>query len=158
MNFPLKNLENHLKESWLLSGEELHEEGAVSGLVELERNLWVGRVKDREVEVQLSPSRVKAYSCDCPEFKKEKGCGHIAAALFYLRNLLRQRLEVKEPVKKPLSDKKISFLQHLQLIPSDDLIDFVRDYARQNRPFASAQSSRCHSAASEGRRVQIRND
>ncbi len=142
MNFPLKNLENHLKESWLLSGEELHEEGAVSGLVELERNLWVGRVKDREVEVQLSPSRVKAYSCDCPEFKKEKGCGHIAAALFYLRNLLRQRLEVKEPVKKPLSDKKISFLQHLQLIPSDDLIDFVRDYARQNRPFALALKAR----------------
>jgi hypothetical protein len=146
MNFPINNLENYLNETWLLSGEALLEDGAVSDLIELERHLWVVRVGNAEVEIQISPSRVKAYSCDCSQFKAEKGCGHIAAALMALRNRLAEKQESRpkpKPVSKP---KKMTVPGLLRHISSDELADFVRDYAAQNRAFALALKARFTSA------------
>jgi len=142
MNFPLKYFENHLPEDWLIAGEELFEEGAVEGLSEPERNLWLCLVNGSEVEVQLSPSRVKAATCDCTAFKKEKGCVHIAAALFSLRNHLQQKAAARETVVKGTAGKKTNLLNLIQQVPPAELVSFIGDYARQNRAFALALKAR----------------
>lgn len=141
MNFLLKNLEVHVPENWLVSGEVLFEANRVSSVIEFERNLWVARVGENEVEVQLTPSRVKAFTCDCKQYKKEKGCPHIVAALFALRHNQQQKQETRVKPKEP-GKKRTNILNMLDQVPPDDLVDFVRDYARQNRPFALALKAR----------------
>jgi hypothetical protein len=143
MNLPLKYLENHLAEPWLLEGEELLESGAVENLSEVERHLWMARVAGCEVEIQISPSRVQAYTCDCPRFKKEKGCGHIAAALLALRSKLQNQKPPKPAKEKPAPvPQKLTIPGLLHHISPDELAEFVRDYARQNRAFSLALKAR----------------
>ena len=96
MNFPLKNIELHLEETALLIGEKLFEKGKVEGLHETERNLWLAEVERNEVEVQISPGKVKAITCECNVFKTNKICGHIAATLFALRKLLTTQKEKRK--------------------------------------------------------------
>ncbi|MBK7410775.1 MAG: hypothetical protein IPJ40_23615 [Saprospirales bacterium] len=127
-----------------MPGEALYEAHRVTSLLEFERHLWVARVGENEVEIQISPSRVKAYTCDCLQFRKEKGCPHIAAALLALRKGQEQRLEskVKNKETNEGGKKKATLLHLLDQIPPEELIDFVRDYARQNHPFALALKAR----------------
>lgn len=143
MNFPLRYLENHLAEQWLLRGEELLESGAVEILSEAERHLWMARVDGCEVEVQISPSKVQAYTCDCPGYRREKGCGHIAAALLALRSRLLSEKPPKPPKEKPSAGpQKLTIPGLLHHIRPEELAEFVRDYARQNRAFALALKAR----------------
>ena len=72
MNFLLSNIEVALEERFLLVGEKLLEDGKVNEFIESERNLWLTKVDDFEVELQISPSRVKAVSCECDIYLKEK--------------------------------------------------------------------------------------
>jgi hypothetical protein len=142
MNFPLNQLENHLRESWLLAGEAWYEAGAVSSLTEVERHLWIARVDACEVEIHISPSRVREMTCDCEVFRREKGCGHVAAVLLALRHRLTN--EKPAPEKAPNREKipKVTIPGLLDQVPPEELAEFVRDYARQNRAFALALKAR----------------
>lgn len=141
MNFSLKTLEAHVPENWLVAGEALYEAHRVTSLLEFERNLWVARVGENEVEIQITPSRVKAFTCDCKQFKKEKGCPHIVGALLALRHNQQSIQESRSKAKEP-AKKKANILNLLDQIPHGDLVDFIRDYARQNRPFTLALKAR----------------
>lgn len=143
MNFPLKYLENHLAEKWLLEGEELLESGSVETLSEIERHLWMARVAGCEVEVQISPSKVLAYTCDCAAFKREKGCGHVAAALLAVRSRQPGEKPPKPQKEKPAPiSRKLTIPGLLHHVSPEELAVFVRDYARQNRAFALALKAR----------------
>ena len=72
MNFPLQNLELHIEENALIEGEKLFESGEIGQLLEVERHLWIGHVAGYEAEVQISPSKVVAASCDCAVFAEKK--------------------------------------------------------------------------------------
>lgn len=141
MNFPLKYLENHLAEQWLLDGEELLESSAVANLTEVERHLWAAQVDGCETEVQTSPSRVLAFSCDCDTYKKEKGCGHIAAVLLALRKHSSEKPSAKKE-KPAQTSQKLTIPGLLHHISPEELAAFVRDYARHNRAFALALKAR----------------
>ena len=107
VNFLLKNLELELEERHLLVGEKLLEDGKVTKLSENERHLWIAQVEGHETEVQISPSRVRACTCECGVFEQEKMCGHLAATLLALRRKLLDAAVPKEKKQRrpPLYQK-----------------------------------------------------
>jgi len=143
MNFPLKTLEQHLPEMSLILGEQLFEQGFVGALKELERNLWVAKVVDKEVEIQISPSKVKAYTCECSVFKEKKICEHIGAMLLGLRKKIEDR-KSKQPkkIKRISSPKKLTVSNILDNAPPAQVYSFLKAYAKANRNFGLALKAR----------------
>ncbi len=140
MNFLLKNLEHELSDQHLLVGEKLLEEGKVTKLFENEHHLWIADVNGFEVEMQISPSKVKACSCECDTFERERMCGHVAGGLLLLRR------QLSETVRQPRSSNKAKTFSHQKLtvnaildsVTEDELAAFVRNFARTNKPFSLA--------------------
>ena len=140
MNFLLKNLELSLPEAHLVVGEKLFDDQKVTVLYEGERNLWVAEVDGFETEMQISPSRVKACSCECAVFLKEKMCGHVAAGLLALRKHLTVKKEKKAAPKK--NYQKLTVNAILDQVGKEELSAFVRYYASSNRQFSIALKTR----------------
>ena len=65
MLFPLKNIEAHVEDRFFIIGETLYEQGKVTDLSEAEKHLWLANVVGNEVEVQITPSKVRACTCEC---------------------------------------------------------------------------------------------
>ncbi|RMF29260.1 MAG: SWIM zinc finger family protein, partial [Bacteroidetes bacterium] len=146
MNFPLKNLELHLPEECLVLAERLVEEHGVEELRETEKHLWVGWVAGLEVEVQVSPSKVLAASCECEEFQGQGMCPHVGAVLFALRREQQQRKERKRTRKPPT--RRLTVNAVIEQAPPEELLAFVRQYAKTNRAFALALKARFAGAVS----------
>lgn len=143
MNFPLKNLEQHLPEMSLILGEQLFEGGFVGTLKELERHLWIAKVVDKEVEIQISPTKVKAYTCECAIFKEKKVCEHIGAMLLALRKTIDSK-KSKQPIKikRTATPKKLTVGNILDNAPPVQVYSFLKAYAKANRNFALALKAR----------------
>lgn len=150
MNFLLSNLEVALDETHMVVGEKLFEENKVTSLFEGQRNLWVAEVDGFEVEMQITPSRVKAVSCECEVYLKEKMCGHVAGGLFALRNHFSETKskKKKQPKLKEKVYHKLTTSAILDSINPEELKTFVGKYAKQNRNFALALSTRFASSVS----------
>jgi hypothetical protein len=143
MNFPLKNLEQHLPETSLVVGEQLYEQGFVGELKELERNLWVAKVVDKEVEIQISPTKVKACTCECSIFKEKKLCEHIGAMLLALRKEKERQKKANPPkVKKKSAPKRLTVAAILDNAPPGQVYSFLKAYAKANRQFSLALKAR----------------
>ena len=148
MNFRLQNLEAHLDETSLLHGEQLLQEGKVSELLEAERHLWLAQVEeDRifEVEVNISPSKVTAASCECERFRLQRMCGHVAAVLFKLRQELTNKAKtiISTPTRaEDASPRRLTTGVVLEQVSHEDLVAFVRQYAKTNRNFSIALKAR----------------
>lgn len=154
MNFLLNNLELELDENLLLLGEKLFEEGKVLSLQENERHLWIAEVDLFEVEIQISPSRVKAFTCTCETFRqqnlapKSAGrpydiCPHIAAGLLALRRKLSEKKDT-QPVFSPKTNdyKKLTVSAILENVSAETLNNFIRQYAKSNSAFLLALKTR----------------
>lgn len=149
MNFFLQHIERHVDESLLVQGEELYIRDGVLTMEEIEQHLWSFRVVEDgdaryEVEIQITPSKVKAYTCDCATFQSEKNCPHIVASLLALRR--RKSDEKKQKRKKKQersqSNKKLSIQQILDQLEREELIHIIKDFTRQNRAFALSLKAR----------------
>lgn len=143
MNFLLQNIELHLPDDFLIIGEKLLEEEKIIGLHELERHLWLARVEENEVEVQISPSKVRACSCECSDFKNKGLCGHIAAVLFELRKI-QQNKKNRTPIRRraKTAPKKLTVSAIIENAGHEELLTFIRHYAKGNRNFAIALKAR----------------
>ncbi len=143
VNFLLKNLEVSLDETHLLVGEKLLDEQKVTSLFESERNLWVAQVDGFETEMQISPSRVKACSCECDVFLKEKMCGHVAAGLMALRKRITQKkVKTSTAGMAGKTYQKLTVNAILDQVEKEELSAFIRHYARSNRHFSIALKTR----------------
>jgi hypothetical protein len=142
VNFLLKNLELELDERYLLVGEKLLEQGKVSRLYESERNLWIAQIEQFEAEMQISPSRVRACSCECEVFRANNMCGHLAAGLLALRRRLSEKTAERpaSPARQPY--QKLTTSSILASVQPDELAAFVGQYAKHNRNFALALKAR----------------
>lgn len=140
MNFSLEHFELHVPSELLPAGEGLYESDAITSSGELEKNLWSFEVKDnteQEVEILISPSKVINHSCECELFAEAKVCKHIVAALYLLRNIkTKPNTVVRKTVRS--TPKKLSTNTILQQIPIEDLKNFIRNYAKKNKPFSTA--------------------
>lgn len=124
----------------LLVGEKLFEEGKVTRLFENEPHLWIASVDGFEVEMQITPSRVKACSCECDQFEREKMCGHLAAGLLNLRRKLSEKISQPRLSQRPkqLAYQKLTVNAILDSVTQDELAAFVRNFARSNKQFSLA--------------------
>ncbi len=136
----LKNLEHALSDQHLLVGEKLFEEGKLTRLFENENHLWVAAVDGFEVEIQITPSRVKACSCECDVFVRERMCGHVAAGLLGLRRKLSETVAKRQQKDRatPLAYQKLTINAVLDSVTQDELAAFVRNFAKANKPFSLA--------------------
>lgn len=141
----LKDFERFLDASMWSKAQDLVHAGAVQGLRELERHFWDGRVVDGEavyeVEVMLTPNKIKAYTCSCwSNAARQLMCVHIAALLLRIRHYLSSMQAAKAAV--PRSEKQPSdALRMNQLLADADpdaLKAFVHAYARDDRQFGQA--------------------
>ena len=158
-NFPLSDLELNVEDD-ILEQAELLEAGSVfKALTEVEKNLWVARIDDVEglieTEIQLIGSKVKSFTCDCSIFNKLTVCPHIAAALMILRRrkvIEKESKEAQKILKKPTPETppKITIPYIIKRIDSAQLIEFIADYARQDKQFALALKTRFTGDLMEG--------
>jgi hypothetical protein len=143
MNFLLKNLELHLPEHCLLNGEKSYDQGNVLNLYESEKHLWVSYVLEHEVEIQISPSKVLAYSCECEDYKDKDVCEHIGATLLALRKHLSINKEKKQKRKiSKTPPKRLTINAVFEHVDNEDLVSFMRQYAKANRTFGLALKAR----------------
>jgi len=147
LKYTLKNFEFQISAATASAGEALSSSGAVRSLNEVERHFWVAGVADKteqyEVEVIITPGKIKAYTCECWLEPRRLMCAHIAAALFKIRQFLEQRSEEKR--EKVAVDKaaaaiptRITVPNVLEHADAASLFEFVRAYARQDRDFSLA--------------------
>ncbi|MCP3933713.1 MAG: hypothetical protein GY705_32000 [Bacteroidetes bacterium] len=152
MLFPLQYIESNVSEHALLHGEQLLEKGVIKNLREVEKHFWLAQLEYEdlsfEVEVQISPSKVVAFSCECTDYQKAGICGHIVATLLELRSRLDNIKNRKKNALSNPSSKKLTTSLILEQIDSEELIRFLKQYARANRNFALALKTRFASAIS----------
>ncbi len=143
MKFQLADIELHIADPILEKAELLIEAQAIRQFQEIERNLWVALIEDQEtfeVEVQISPSKVKAYTCDCAVIKQSGICQHVAAILILLRKRINARREKAQQRKEQTTKKtkvpnRITTTTILDLVKPNELKAFVKKYASQDRTF-----------------------
>jgi len=162
MNFPLKDIEFHIDDAYIEQAEALFRGQALLSMDELERHLWVFKILDKQIyeaEIQISPSKVKATSCECAHFKKEKVCAHIVVALLAIRKHINEVNEKREEKKKQQqarsSTPKLTTNKILENASFEEIKDFIRQYSKRNRNFSLALKARFASivptADSEGK-------
>ncbi|MEM1322191.1 MAG: SWIM zinc finger family protein [Bacteroidota bacterium] len=146
MNYRLDDIELVIDDAYFEVAEGLLAEGKVLERQELDNHLWVFKIEDEqvfEVEIQISPSRVKACTCDCGAYAENGICVHIVTALLCLRQEVRQRKAKKAAQKqKPEPAQKLTTNAILRQVDAEALRSFVAQYARNNRSFALALKAR----------------
>lgn len=143
MNFPLKNIELHVDEHLFIIAEKQIDEGKVNNLRETDRHLWLSTVDTYEIEIQISPSKVTACTCECDTYLMGDICEHIVATLLVLRKRLSERK--KTPKKRKVVKhvpKKLTTAVILDQVPHDELVAFIQRYAKSNRNFSIALKTR----------------
>lgn len=145
-NCLLTELEFHLTDQLLERAEQLIAEDRLSPVQEVERNLWLLHTiagPSYEIEIQISPSRIKGYTCECEEAKGKKACMHIVAALLLVREQRKKRAakKVVKPRRKsgPTRLTTTTILDHIGL---EELKDFIKAYAKENKAFSLALKTR----------------
>jgi hypothetical protein len=148
MKIALERIESSVQESFLLIAEELLEQEQPSPLYEIEKNLWVANISGHEVEVQLSARNVTGGSCDCQNFIDTGECEHFVAALLQLRKQLKPR-RTAPAKKRTRNSQKLTTAVVLEQASREELVEFVRAYARSHRNFAIALKARFASSVSQ---------
>lgn len=148
MNFFLQQIERHIDESLLIQGEDILAKDGILSLEEIESHLWAFKVIEEgdakfEVEIQITPSKIKAFTCDCDIFKAQKNCPHIVASLLALRRRKNEEKKAKRTAKQSAKpSKKLSIQQVLDQLSKEELIEVIKDFTRQNRTFALSLKAR----------------
>ncbi len=132
--------ELHFDGDVVYQGEKLYDSGAVHEINKPEKNLWTIMVHDGifyEVELFSPFAQRRKSSCECDEYKQTKSCKHITAALFALRTQLREEAERKADRQKhkTTSGKKLNINTLLQELDKQDLMHFIKAYARKDKNF-----------------------
>ena len=131
----LTNFETNLIESTLLEGEELMDQNKVSLYSKEGKSLYIFHTQEEnqtiETEILLKGSHVKSSRCDCNEKDKDEYCKHIVVGLFLIR---RDKSKPKPKPKKRRSNS-YSVDQILENISNEELVNFVKAYARKDQKF-----------------------
>ena len=145
VNFPLSDIELNIEDDIIALAEDL----SPQSLNEVEKNLWAAHFDDDkiETEIQLAGARVKNFSCDCSIFKQHTICPHVAATLLALLKRKQILMDAKAAKLKaaklePEAPVKLTIPHILKKVESAQLIDFIADYARQDKQFALALKTR----------------
>ncbi len=143
--YRLSDFEFFIDPSTWNSAQDLIQAGAIRSLREVEKHFWVAAADTPggalEVEVIITPHRIKAYTCECWSENRRLMCPHIAAVLLKIRQYLAQRQEERRKIREVRQEKALNRLTVpgvLEDVGHDDLLEFVKNYARRDRDFALA--------------------
>lgn len=141
----LKNFEFHINPNTWNTAQDLVRAGAVRHLQEVEKHFWVAGVSEEdqrvEVEIMITPHKIKAYTCECWSERRRLMCPHIAAVLFKIRQFLEQKAEDRQSrsvQEKPEKPGRLTVQSVLARASGEHLAEFVRIYAQKDRDFALA--------------------
>jgi hypothetical protein len=140
----LKDFEHHISTATWHAADDLVQAGKVKALREVEKHFWVSSVETQEgaceVEVMITPHKIKAFTCECWTEGRRLMCAHVAAALLKLRQFLEQKNEerIARAAERAAEEApvRITVPQVLEQVSAEALIEFVRAYARRDRDFA----------------------
>ncbi len=143
----LKNFEHHISTSTWAAAEELLEQGRVKAMKEVEKHFWVTTVEEGEttfeVEMMITPHKIKAYHCECFTEGRRLMCAHVAASFVKVRQYLDNQVAEKQAKKEAKNQEshelsRLTIHTILETASPEALLDFVRDYARRDRDFSLA--------------------
>ncbi len=123
--------------------EELNEKEAVCDLEYIGSSLYIAKIKDGlnyEIEIQSPFAKKQKLSCECSFFKQNNICKHTIAGLLMIREQFKHKKEEKEIISSEKSKKKLTVLninQILDEIAHEDLIGFVKNYAKKDKKFST---------------------
>lgn len=142
----LKDFELYINPATAQAGLDYLQRGQVKNLREVEKHFWVTLVDTDEgayeTEMMLTPNKIRAFTCECWAEGRKLMCGHIAASLFKVRQFLekraeehRQRAQARE---KTDTHSRLTVQAALENVTAEELLSFVRAYARRDRDFSLA--------------------
>ena len=124
-------------------GGDLIANGKVESGVESEKNLWLFKVENYEVEVQTYGRRVQSFTCECSDFFKEGICTHSVAAFFEIRKKKNAPKKNRKPKKAvATSPKRMTVSVILKEVKNEELVRFIAEYARKDQQFTNALKTR----------------
>ncbi|MFD1140335.1 SWIM zinc finger domain-containing protein [Larkinella insperata] len=129
----LDTFDRQLAPTTVQKGRRFFTQQAVLSLEQTGQARWNADVEESEVysvEIQLQDRAITDAFCDCPA--EDSFCPHTVAALFALREKLKQR----QPKAKRAS-KKLTLDDLLHQVTVEELRQFVADYAAADKSFAS---------------------
>ena len=122
--------------------ELLYNSGAVGNIIIAEQGLYTATVTDGiqyETEIQSPFASKQKATCDCVFYRENNICKHIIAFLFELREIFKAKSEAHS-VQIGNAEKKhttLNIAHILQAADHDELIQFIRNYARTDKKFAT---------------------
>lgn len=169
LNFSLDKLELYLDDDILLGSDALINAQKLVSVTEVEKNLFLARfsVEEQnpdnignggdllETEVQLVGAKVKVATCECTDFHEKEICTHIGAALLTLLEHRKAKSEARKATAAKAAQNadappKLTIPNILKHIEAPQLIEFIADYARNDKQFALALKTRFASDLSSG--------
>jgi thymidylate synthase len=151
LNFSLDDLEKYINDDILEAADNLDTSFAMKGLRELEKGLWAGKFDDDkelvETEVLIQGSKVKSSTCECISYQNTSICGHVVMTMIAVR---RRRQLLKEGIQQAKQriqtekeqNPKLTTTTILKKADINQLLDFIADYARNDKQFALALKAR----------------
>jgi hypothetical protein len=142
----LKDFEFHINPATWSAAQTLVQNGQVKSLREVEKHFWVALVDAGEdgvfeTEMMLTPNKIRAFTCECWTEGRRLMCPHVAAGLLKVRLFLEQRAEERRAlasVRQPSESSRLTVQSALDSASHENLVEFVRNYARRDRDFALA--------------------
>ncbi len=141
----LKDFEFFINPATWNAAQDMVQGGHVKSLREVEKHFWVCLVQDAEsvfeVEVMLTPHKIKAYTCECwASSSRRLMCAHVAATLLKVRHFLQKSAEerIEKPERKNTTAAQFSIPNILLQAEPEALAAFVQAYARTDRDFSLA--------------------
>lgn len=154
----LKDFEFSINPNTWNTAQDLVAEGRVKSIREVEKHFWVALVEDEEgrfeVEMMLTPHKIKAFTCECWSAGRRLMCAHVAASLLKVRQFLEKKTEEKKELREqPAKSEpgRLTVQAVLEVADPEALLDFVRQYARRDRDFALALKTWFAGALDPGR-------
>ncbi len=145
-------IEKSLDEELILLAEQLIDSNAVSGVNS--KNHWDLIVRDQnyhyQVSAKINDQKVKSYQCNCKKSTNNLLCGHIIAALTYIR---REQHKVKiAPIRRPNLRKVTELISDLT---KPELISIINSYSRKSNEFKLQLLAQLYDTLSDKEQIQL---
>lgn len=132
------NIEKLYDDLLVAEAENLFEKKAIIDVSRPEKPLFVFVINDGvdlETEILKPFTKVQKSTCPCLFHQQHAICKHVIAGLLYLR-AQKKETQKNKPETSAQNPKVLQIHTILQHVEREELIHFVRDYARRDARFA----------------------
>lgn len=138
----INNFEGIVPYKILVRGEQYYRGEAVSDLEETSPGEWTATVEGTDsysVNISMDGNEIDSWDCDCPY--DGEICKHVVATLLTIRNHKKEK-KINIEMAVDYDQAKVDIKQCLSIINSQELSQFVCDYASTNKEFRTALLNR----------------